>query len=161
MRQLDSVRDALRYLFPPELGGNSSEPPESDKLAMASNGDWLEPDHDHAAHARRLVAGRRARNEFLPDDLLGEPVWDMLLDLFIASHESKEISVSSVCIASGAPATTALRWLSRMEELGLIERTNDRNDRRRVCVAITPQAKSGMERWLAWFASTQADRSPA
>jgi len=97
---------------------------------------------------RQVVSRRRARSDFLPAEILGEPAWDILLDLFLAFHENKRISVSSACIASGAPATTALRWLGRMEELGLIERVNDRDDRRRVYVAITSNGYCALDHWL-------------
>lgn len=97
---------------------------------------------------RRMVSRRRMRSDFLPVEILGEPAWDMLLDLFIAFHEKKRISVSSACIASGVPATTALRWLGRMEELGLIERMNDRDDRRRVHVTITLEGHGAIAHWL-------------
>lgn len=97
---------------------------------------------------RRIVSGRRARGNFLPREIFGEPAWDILLDLFIASHEEKRISVSSACIASGVPATTALRWLGRMEKIGLIERVNDRDDRRRVYVAITSNGRRAIDHWL-------------
>lgn len=98
--------------------------------------------------AQKILASRRARLSFLPREVFGEPAWDMLLDLFISSHEDRPISVSSACIASGVPATTALRWLSMMEEHGLIERTSDHADRRRVYVAITDSACKAMYEWL-------------
>ena len=72
----------------------------------------------------------------------------MLLDLYLASGDGKSISVSSACIASRAPATTALRWLRRMEQLGLVARVNDDNDRRRVYVTITDAAKRALTDWL-------------
>lgn len=99
--------------------------------------------------ARQIAMARRARLSFLPSELLGEPVWDMLIDLFIAESEGRPVTVSSVCMASGAPTTTALRWLARMEDMGLIRRTGDRNDRRRIHVCISPETKQAMERWLS------------
>lgn len=105
-------------------------------------------DRDYLDLARRVIIFRRARVDYLPHELLGEPALDMLLDLFVASYEEKLISVSSACIASGAPPTTALRWLARLEELDLVKRSGDRNDRRRVYVEITPKAQKAIESWL-------------
>lgn len=102
--------------------------------------------------ARQFVELRRARASFLPKELMGEPVWDMLLDLFIAACESKRISVSSACIASGVPPTTALRYLVKMEKHGLIERSEDDADGRRVYVAISPSARQAISEWLHSFA---------
>lgn len=98
--------------------------------------------------ARRIVSRRRLRAHFLPGEIFGEPAWDMLLDLFVAFYENKPISVSSACIASGAPATTALRWLARLELLGLVKRTSDHKDRRRIHVAITSKGKQAVVDWL-------------
>jgi len=97
----------------------------------------------------RIIAERRVeRYQYLPAEMFGEPAWDMLLDLYLASGDGKSISVSSACIASRAPATTALRWLRRMEQLGLVARVNDDNDRRRVYVTITDAAKRALTDWL-------------
>ena len=98
--------------------------------------------------ARQFLGWRRARASFLPKELMGEPVWDMLLDLFIAACESKRISVSSACIASGVPPTTALRHLVKMEQYGLVERTEDDTDGRRIYVAISPGARQAISEWL-------------
>ena len=97
----------------------------------------------------RIIAERRVeRYQYLPAEMFGEPAWDMLHDLYLASGDGKSISVSSACIASRAPATTALRWLRRMEQLGLVARVNDDNDRRRVYVTITDAAKRALTDWL-------------
>lgn len=101
-----------------------------------------------ADRARQFLGWRRARASFLPNELIGEPVWDMLLDLFIASCESKRISVSSACIASGVPPTTALRHLVKMEQYGLVERSDDDTDGRRIYVAISPSARQAISDWL-------------
>lgn len=99
-------------------------------------------------HVRHIVAKRRARSRHFPPEIFGEPAWDMLLDLFIAAHEGKPVSVSSACIASGAPATTALRWLVRLETLGLVTRSGDFKDRRRIHVAITDLGREAIEDWF-------------
>src|SRR5690606_24209072 len=62
---------------------------------------------------------RRLRDEFLPGDLFADPAWDMLLDLFAARLEQERVSVSSLCIASAVPPTTALRWIRTLTEKGL------------------------------------------
>ena len=50
------------------------------------------------------------------------------------------MSVSSLCIASGAAPTTALRQIGQMEARGLITRREDERDRRRTWVSPTPRA---------------------
>src|SRR5688500_6420902 len=90
--------------------------------------------------ARRLISERRTRDARLGPYLFGEPAWDMLLDLYAAHDEKKKLSVHSVCLASAAPPSTALRWLSRLESDRLIVRTPDATDRRRTLVELTPKA---------------------
>lgn len=90
--------------------------------------------------ARQHYKARRARATlFGVPDLFGEPAWDMLVDLFIAAEEGKRISVSSLCIASAAPMTTALRWISILETRELVLRTSDPVDARRFYISLTSE----------------------
>jgi DNA-binding MarR family transcriptional regulator len=81
-------------------------------------------------------------------DLFADPAWDMVIDLFAAWAEGRRISVSSVCIASGVPRSTALRWVVEMERQGLVRRWPDARDGRRTFIEITRDAAEGVERWL-------------
>jgi len=63
--------------------------------------------------------------------LFGEPGWDILLDLYVATVQDRKISVSSACIGAAVPSTTALRWLNLLSERGMIERYPDPLDARR------------------------------
>jgi DNA-binding MarR family transcriptional regulator len=69
--------------------------------------------------------------------VLGEPCWDILLDLAHARFTCADISVTSACLASGVPATTALRCLTILEEHGLLTRSPSPKDRRSSVVRIT------------------------
>lgn len=98
--------------------------------------------------ARFLYALRGSRQTLISADLLGEPGWDMLLDLFIASADSRRLSVSALCIGSRSAAATALRYLGLLEEHGLAERVPDANDARRCFVALTGLGQAKMEQLL-------------
>lgn len=80
--------------------------------------------------------------------LFADPAWDMLLDLFAAAAEGRQVSVSSACIASGVATSTALRWVSELEEGGLLSRSPDPRDGRRTFLEIAPGASDAVERWL-------------
>lgn len=80
--------------------------------------------------AERIYDGRRRRVRFLDDDLFGEPAWDMLLDLFINHARKQRVPTTSLCIASQAPTTTALRWISILEQRGLVRRFSSERDQR-------------------------------
>ena len=56
---------------------------------------------------------------------------------FAARLEQRKISVTSACIGADVPATTALRWLGQLEEIGFIDRTVSETDQRVTWVQLT------------------------
>ena len=102
-----------------------------------------------AAQVRALIRARQARSQYFPVDLFADPAWDMLLDLVAARLEGRVVSVSSLCIASAVPATTALRWIKTMTDAGLLERKPDSSDGRRIFIDLTDRAATAMEAYLA------------
>jgi DNA-binding MarR family transcriptional regulator len=107
---------------------------------------------------RAVIRRRQLRARFFPADFFADPAWDILLDLTAAHGEGADVSVSSLCIASGAAPTTALRWISLMTEAGLLRRENDTRDRRRAFIVLTDQAVESMARY---FAALGADAQTA
>jgi len=105
---------------------------------------------------RRMLRHRQQRARFFDAELFADPAWDMLLDLTAAKGEHKRVSVTSLCIASGVPPTTALRWISQMTRAGLFERVEDTLDRRRAFIALTDRAADGMARYFAAIADRPA-----
>lgn len=81
-------------------------------------------------YAREVYAFRRKRSQCLPPDLFGEPAWDILLELFIMRMQGKSARVKTACIASGVPATTALRWINVLERKGMVSSSADSVDHR-------------------------------
>lgn len=98
---------------------------------------------------RRIIRQRQMRARFLDGDLFADPAWDMLLDLTAARAEQTRVSVTSLCIASGVPPTTALRWIGQMTEAGLLQRVEDETDRRRAFITLTEKAVDAMSRYFA------------
>jgi hypothetical protein len=111
----------------------------------------------HAARAplpdpsvvRTIIRQRQMRARFFDGALFADPAWDMLLDLTAARAEHGRVSVSSLCIASGVPPTTALRWIGQMTCVGLFERVEDETDRRRAFIVLSDTATSAMARYFA------------
>lgn len=101
---------------------------------------------------RRIIRQRQLRARFFDGDLFADPAWDILLDLTAARAENVRVSVTSLCIASGVPPTTALRWIGQMTEAGLLARVEDRTDRRRAFIGLTESAADGMIRYFAELA---------
>lgn len=98
---------------------------------------------------RRIIRQRRLRDRFFDPALFADPAWDILLDLTAARAEHNRVSVTSLCIASGVPPTTALRWISQMVEAGLLERVEDDADRRRAFIALSDRTADAMARYFA------------
>ena len=98
---------------------------------------------------RRMIAGRQARAKFFDADLFADPAWDMLLDLTAAHAEHQRVSVTSLCIASGVPATTALRWIKQLVDSGVFERISDPSDGRRAFIALSERSQEAMARYFA------------
>jgi DNA-binding MarR family transcriptional regulator len=84
------------------------------------------------------------------DALVANPCWDMLLDLYEKKTLGRVVSVSSLCIAAGIPTTTALRRIDILESEGLIRRSEDNADGRRVLLELTP---AGAEKLAEYFDS--------
>lgn len=119
---------------------------------VAKDGDgWLRrrPALPEPRFVRRIIRQRQMRARFFDAELFADPAWDILLDLTAARAEHARVSVTSLCIASGVPPTTALRWIRQMTDAGLLERVDDESDRRRAFIGLTDRAAEAMARYFA------------
>lgn len=108
----------------------------------------------------KLLANRRQsqvtnalRAQTLRQNAFGELAansasWAMLLDLYDKTLRGRAVSVSSLCLASGAPASTALRRIEELVEGGLIAREKDAADARRTLMTLTDDARERMNTYL-------------
>lgn len=119
--------------------------------AMAPMGQPAAPDPAAvtAQKVRDLLRARRMRADFLPGDLFADPAWDMLLDLYAARLDHERVSVSSLCIASGVPPTTALRHIKTLTDTGVVLRQQDPHDGRRVFIALADATAQHLGQWFA------------
>ncbi len=165
--QVSQIAARLDKLTPPGDGAGTSESAfrfESPKpLFAGADGDGSErlvratrPALPDPRLVRRIIRQRQLRARFFDGDLFADPAWDMLLDLTAARAEHARVSVTSLCIASGVPPTTALRWIGQMIDGGLLERVEDETDRRRAFIALTDKAADGMARYFAELGSHAA-----
>lgn len=124
----------------------SEDPARAVSAPRGSNARNGQP--SEAAMIRVMIRVRRLRNQFFPAELFADPAWDMLLDLMAARLEGRAVAVSSLCIASAVPPTTALRWIKTLTDANLFERVADSNDGRRVFIELTEIAEKGMLAYL-------------
>lgn len=98
--------------------------------------------------AREIYLERKRRMRYFDDDLFGEPSWDILLDLYVASCDGRRVPTTSACIGSNVPPTTALRWLRILESRGFVDRQSDDADGRRTFVSLSAKGIAVMEEYL-------------
>ena len=105
-------------------------------------------------NVRGILRARRMREELISGQLFADPAWDILLELYEADLAQKRVSTSDLCIAAAVPATTALRWIDKLDQMGFLTREGDPLDGRRIWVALTPTARSKMESYFENVAAT-------
>ena len=158
--QPSGLDGAFRFEAPRR--GFGAPPPEGDPAEESANGDGsarlVRPVLPDPRLLRRIIRQRNLRGQFFDGGLFADPAWDMLLDLTAARAEHKRVSVTSLCIASNVPPTTALRWISQLTEAGLVQRVEDDADRRRAFISLTDRAAEAMARYFAAVAG-QASRT--
>ncbi|WP_376092736.1 MarR family winged helix-turn-helix transcriptional regulator [Roseomonas sp. CCTCC AB2023176] len=115
-----------------------------------------------STNLKQMLKLRARRRRKFEGHVFDWPAWDMLLDLAAVRAEGGHVSVSAVCISSGAPQSTALRKLAGLERAGLIRRYMHGTDRRRVCLTLTDEASalivSVLQEEVAFYRSMSGNR---
>lgn len=101
-----------------------------------------------AAFIKTYLRARRDREWQFPKGLFSDPAWDILLDLYVAQSENREVSIWSACQAAAVPETSGMRWLQILESRHLVKREDEMTDQNREWVTLTHDAIAGMNRWL-------------
>ena len=97
---------------------------------------------------RAILKLRRNRDRFFDEGLFADPAWDILLELYAASLGQQRVSVTSLCVGAAVPATTALRWIGLIEKRGMIVRSADPFDNRRVFLSLSDKGFDAMSRYF-------------
>ena len=105
--------------------------------------------------ARRISHWRRKRDALFDPVIFADPEWDILLDLFAEGGFGRKVSMSSLCIAASVPTTTAVRCINAMIEQGVLLKSRDANDARRVLIELTADTRNRMRTWLVGVANAQ------
>src|SRR3546814_5702787 len=77
---------------------------------------------------------------------------DWSSDVCSSGLDRRRVSVTSACIGSAVPSTTALRWITILDKNGFWAREADPGDARRVYVKLSARGYSAM---LEYFARTE------
>jgi DNA-binding MarR family transcriptional regulator len=97
---------------------------------------------------RALLQARRTREKIIGCELFADPAWDILLELYAASLGQRRVSTSELTVASAVSATTALRWIDKLESLGLLQRQGDPLDGRRMWNKLSAEGEEKMRSCL-------------
>lgn len=100
-------------------------------------------------YIRGLLRTEAKRSKLGGGALFGDPAWNILLDLLLARLEKRAVSVSSACIASGAPTSTALRLIKKLISDDVLYRIQDERDGRRSFLGINANVEKMMLDYLA------------
>lgn len=104
---------------------------------------------DNPSLIRRVLHARRRRSRFFDPDLFADPAWDMLLELYALHLEQRRTNTTNLCVSSGVALTTALRWITKLEEQALVLRKELPNDGRVTWVELTPKGIRAMRNYLS------------
>lgn len=98
--------------------------------------------------AKWLLDERDARQSAFAPFKLDDIPWNILLDLYVAGRNHRLVSITSACIAARSPPTTALRSINALEEAGLVKRSADQFDGRRVYLRLSAYAEVHIAEYL-------------
>jgi hypothetical protein len=94
--------------------------------------------------ARREYRDRREREHVFGAGIAADPAWDILLDLFIAREEGRDVTVYSVSTATAASEGTILRCIAHLVEAKLIARGPHSSDPRSIVLTLTDRTAGMM-----------------
>ncbi|MEI6486254.1 MAG: response regulator [Sphingomonadales bacterium] len=97
---------------------------------------------------RKLIRAEQSRSRVIGGKLLGDPAWNILLDLLLAAIEGRKVAVSSACIVAGVATTTALRLVNKMVEDKVLLRIPDETDGRRDFLVVQPDVEAALKSYL-------------
>jgi DNA-binding MarR family transcriptional regulator len=100
-----------------------------------------------ARTVRSIIAARWLRREYLGFDV-GDSEWSLMLELYAARLEGRQVHQTGLSVAAGVPQTTALRATRRLTETGIFSAKPDPRDGRQLLIALTQPAAERIRSYL-------------
>lgn len=110
----------------------------------------------HAARAARKA--RRERQRIFGETLMSDPAWDILLELFVARIEGRQLRLSQVSSAIGFSEGTLIRWAAQLIEAKLVASSPNAADPKDRILALTDE---GVNLMCDYFIRTSRDLDAA
>jgi DNA-binding MarR family transcriptional regulator len=98
--------------------------------------------------AQSILRVRRSRERVLGRAMLGEPAFDLLLCLYVR-EEQRDKSLASLAHTAGIPYSSAMRWISYLEDKALVEREQLGRNRRSTPVRLTLAGRAAVDELLS------------
>ena len=154
----DSLPDGFDWDHLRSAGEAAADPAQHLRRSMAEPGAEpaaAEPLPPPAllAEAQRLSAARKARDRVFGRDLFPNPAWNILIELFIAGEEGRNVTIKSACVAAGVPQSTALRHIAHLIEVRLATRAQHPSDARSAYLRLTDRGRSKMVAFISLSAA--------
>jgi DNA-binding MarR family transcriptional regulator len=108
--------------------------------------------------ARKLIRVSRARGEYFDADLLGDPVWELLLRLYDAEESRRVYPTQDLRQEFRMSPETLRRWIKVLERRGLITVIAETELRDDGLIKLTRSAHGAMGNYL--MAISQHDTVP-
>ena len=94
------------------------------------------------------MRARALRRDHVPAELLLDPAWDMLLELFRAEVSDRQATASNLAKAAGVTTSSGLRWIDALVAKGLCV-CGDRTDDGRMTVNLSPRGSAELHAYFA------------
>lgn len=107
------------------------------------------------SRAKEEFGNRRRRTTIFGSAMFGEPAWDMLLALYILDVSGQRQTTGALMQYSGAPVTTARRWLDYLVENGLARRAHHPTDQRVMFVSLTEKGRNALDLYYSETVETE------
>jgi DNA-binding MarR family transcriptional regulator len=115
------------------------------------------PAADLLTAARRMAAARRVRDEVFGQGQFLNPGWNILLELFVAGEEGRNVTIKSACVAACVPQSTALRHIAHLIDIRLAIRTQHPSDARSAYLKLSDRGRTRMVAFLTLSEGTRGD----
>ena len=119
-----------------------------EKGSLGQAGQWTRATMKNPEAIRRLITMHKKRQLQLGPGTVDDAVWIIMFDMLLAELNDKKISVTSLCVDSGASTTTAFRRLRELIDSGYAAKMNDPDDKRRLYVCLTDKGRNLIASYL-------------
>ena len=124
--------------------------------ALSSSGSASDPtcckvvrnDYGLLQAVEAAVRARTLRPDHVPSELLLDPAWDMLLELFRADLTGEQATASSLAKVAGVTTSSGLRWIDALVAKGLCVR-GTRADEGRMAVSLSRRGSDALNAYFA------------